>query len=182
MGELDRVDAMLVAVILDGQHEILPPHVEVVLASAVRAQHGYLRLRAWEAVANQEEPQPRFPRRGRTSVNKAERLLELAQAAGVTMPASQLLHSGHLEVRSAGECVKALNRTANAASPADVERRALGRRYRETVESLNLLPKQQVVPGHNSLRLSRVAPDQFNRCVVVHPLGSVQRRGRDTGH
>src|ERR1700730_143093 len=98
-----------------------------------------------EAVANQEEPQPRFLRRGRSSVNKAERRLELAQAAGMTMPPGQLLHSGHLEVRSARECVKAVNRTANAASSADIERRALGRRHRETVESLNLLPKQQVV-------------------------------------
>ena len=55
------IDAVLLAVVLDGEHQVLPTHVEVVPPFAVGAQHWYLRLRPREARSNHQAAAARFP-------------------------------------------------------------------------------------------------------------------------
>ena len=42
LGELPPIRPMVVAVVLDSQHDVLPAHIEEVPGKAVRAEHGDL--------------------------------------------------------------------------------------------------------------------------------------------
>ncbi len=60
--------AMVVTVVLDRDHHVLPTHVEEVAGVAEIVQHGNLCAGPREAGADEKQPQPRFPGRLRSRV------------------------------------------------------------------------------------------------------------------
>ncbi|COY05433.1 Uncharacterised protein [Mycobacterium tuberculosis] len=73
--ELVSAETVLLAVVLDREHDVLPSHVEEILWMPVDAEQGDLSGRPWKAGVYQQEPQPRLLRRLRTWVDEIQRLV-----------------------------------------------------------------------------------------------------------
>ena len=70
---------MLLAVVLDGQLQFLPSHVEVVLPAPSGLSTGICVCGRGKPGANQQQPQPRLLRRLRARVDEIEHRLEPTQ-------------------------------------------------------------------------------------------------------
>ena len=64
---------MLLTVIFDRQHHVLPAHIQEVPRKAVCTKHGNLSSRLGEAGVDQEQPQPGFLRRLSSRVDQSQR-------------------------------------------------------------------------------------------------------------
>jgi hypothetical protein len=62
IGEAGSVQPMMIPVVFHSEHQVLPTHIQVVLAIPVSANHRNLSPRARISGANQQEPQRCFPR------------------------------------------------------------------------------------------------------------------------
>src|SRR5215207_8552541 len=69
---------MMIAVVFQGQHYVLPSHVEVIPPTAIRTQHRNLRPRSRVTGANYQQAQPRFLRRLGAGINEVQHRFELA--------------------------------------------------------------------------------------------------------
>jgi hypothetical protein len=69
--------AMVVALVLRCKQQLGPTHVEVVPATAIRAEHRNLCGRSGVSVLNQQQSQPRFLRRFGAHIDERERFIEL---------------------------------------------------------------------------------------------------------
>ena len=142
VGEEFAGGSVVIAVVLDGQHDVLPAHVEVVPTAAIEAPDGNLGPRPSIPVANEHQPQPRLPRRLSSGIDEIECLLELSKPAGVAMPGGQFLDVADLELCGSGQSVQASDCIVEPTTPSKIESGALRRRHEEIAEPPNFVVEQ----------------------------------------
>ncbi len=105
---LVRVDAMLLAVVFERQHLVLPAHVEVIPPTAVGAAHRYLRAGSRKTRAESQAAAARFPsatrRRGRTGPSAELEPRKTSAIRDDARPTRRI--SPALEARGVAECVE----------------------------------------------------------------------------
>jgi len=112
---------VVIAVVLDGQHQLFPPHIEVVLASTVHRDRD-LCLRPRKARADNQQPKPRLSRRLSAAVVERKRSAELAYAARATIGICDLNDRRRREAGCASQRVETFDRLPEPAASADIKR------------------------------------------------------------
>jgi hypothetical protein len=177
---LPALEAMLLAVILDGDHEVLPSHVEVVQrGSPFSGQYGNLGRGPRQPRADQQQSQPRLFRRLRSGIGQLQRCLELPEsprAAMVVRDFEDLVCLGGLSRSHQG--VQMCDRLRHRLATTDVGCRALRRRHGNPRDYLDLVGKKREVVGSQASRRPRIRAHQLDGQLVVHPFRAVPgRRG-----
>ena len=89
---LTSVFAVVIAVVLDRDHEFAPTHVEVRHRTSASRQNWNLCLRPREAVVLQAQPDSALARRLGPAIDQREQFAELAQAASAWIPLGHCQH------------------------------------------------------------------------------------------
>jgi hypothetical protein len=172
LGELAAVGAVVVTVVLDGDLEVLPAHIQEVGPAA--SPHPNLSLRLGKARLDDEQPQPGFLRGFRSGVIQAQHSRNLANPTNSAMAGSDVQHVGAVEGRRCTEGVQPRHGAPQQRAARQVEGGARQGRDRDAAQHDRLPRCKTERRGDDARRGPSVRPGQFDRLDVVNPFGSVQ--------
>src|SRR5690349_17356842 len=140
---------VMVALVIGGHLDVLPAHVKNGNEDAVFVVDRNLRLWPGKSGTNQQQPQPRFPRRFRTGVDEAQGNASILDAAAAHIPFAEKFDVCQLESRRASESIDLCNRGTDGVSTSKVESGALRRRHEHSVDDLDLVVIEAIRPCMN---------------------------------
>ncbi|WP_165609781.1 hypothetical protein [Mycolicibacterium peregrinum] len=174
MGELLRVFAVVVAVILNREHAFFPSHIQPVAPAAIDARHGYLSRRTRVSGANHQQLQPRFFRRLRAWVVKIECGQQLANASGTSMAYCYPKYVIDTKSRGISQCIESGDRVIQMSTPTEVKCRPLDSGEWKSPVLRDLVGgKRSGFEGGDPSRRPAVRPDQLDRERVLDVLRTV---------
>src|SRR5215208_3174324 len=168
-----RTLTVLVTVILDGDHHLVPTHVEVVAGFAEIVVYGDLCTRRRETGADEKQPQPGLAWRLRSWVIKIQGRMQLRYSRRSTVTVREVGDGPAVEPRHVAQRVEASHRIVIANQPAQIERGAFRCRDSDPVDRLPFSGQQPVPSGSDSAWCASVRPEQFHRNVVSDPACSM---------
>jgi hypothetical protein len=100
----------------------------------------------------------------------------------VSVPSHQLFDRRHLEVGGPRQRIEVSDCVVEPTLTPDIKGGGLRARHGETVELLHLFCEDGIGASDHALRRARIAPDKFDRRVVVDPLRPMESRRRKPCH
>nr|AAC46201.1 MAV278 [Mycobacterium avium] len=171
---------MLVAVILRGDLDLFPSHVQIRLGPTPFVAHRDLRLRPREPGVDQQHPQPALFGRLGAAVDQCQcrsgRLDVMPTAV-----AHEQLDVRHLQLRRLHPgAVDGGDRHAHGMAARQVKRGARRRGDRHAVDDGDLVALDALLPKGHPAGVTAIGVDDLGRPRRVDPLRTVQRGGRET--
>ena len=165
---------MLFPVVFHREHQVLPPHIEEVLGTAIGPGDRNLRLWPWEILGDQHQSDPCFLGRLPARVAEVQGSFQLTKPPAVSMFPGQRQDFVGDESRCHAERVEPRDGIIEPPAASEVECRTCRGGDRQSVDGVDLIGKNQVVASDDSARRSGIRPDQLDRGVVRNPLRAQQ--------
>ena len=170
---LSSVAAVLIAVVLDGDFEVFPSHVEIGDNVAELVTDGNLRLGSWKSRINQQQPKPRFLGRLRSGIHQVECSLRPANTAPSLVALHQRPHLRCLHLGRSRQSIDRRHRVESRIPASQVEHRAGRCSHRNTVDQLELILFDAIAANPKPGKRVSVGVDHFQRPGGINPFGAV---------
>lgn len=161
------IGAVVLTVVVKAHHWLVVTHVDERFIEAVRDPD--LCSRRGQPSIDEQEPQPRFPRRLSTGVHQCERDFRSTQPSspGIALGQGKGI-AGH-DARSARKRVEMSHGVITRQMPGKVERGPHWTGHRDAVDLDDLVRVDSFVANHNSQRRPATAPDHLDGRIRVDP-------------
>ncbi|AAS03525.1 hypothetical protein MAP_1208 [Mycobacterium avium subsp. paratuberculosis K-10] len=171
---------MLVAVILRGDLDLFPSHVQIRLGPTPFVADRDLRLRPREPGVDQQHPQPALFGRLGAAVDQCQRRSGRLDVMPTAVAVHEQLDVRHLQLRRLHQGVGGGDRHAPGMAARQVKRGARRCGDRHAGDDGDLVGLDALLPNPHPAGVTAIGVDDLGRPRRVDPLRTVQRGGRET--